>query len=298
MEIAAVVVTFNRLELLKECIESIRNQTYKVNEIFVINNSSNDGTLEWLNLQKDLTVITQENLGGAGGFYTGIRSAYERGYDWIWCMDDDCISGKNALAELMPFLTLNKRAIYNSLVVSKENNNKLAFGLYDSVSNKYIDRVILAKDKLLKGSANFFNGTIVPNEFIKKCGLPLKALFIRGDEYEYFLRAQNNGVEVISVSSSIIYHPSEVSFLIENNLFRYKFLYMNNIKRYYLSRNMVILKRLYRQIKQESVVKKIILDSLCIIFLERTFRNLFCLFEGVFNGIFIELKEIENKENV
>ena len=67
------------MELLKECIQSLRNQTHKLDEIFIINNSSTDGTLEWLNTQTDLTVITQENSGSAGGQYTGIKTAYEKG---------------------------------------------------------------------------------------------------------------------------------------------------------------------------------------------------------------------------
>jgi len=54
-KIAAVVVTYNRLELLKQCIDSIKNQTRKPDEIIVVNNSSTDGTLEWLNPNKDLT---------------------------------------------------------------------------------------------------------------------------------------------------------------------------------------------------------------------------------------------------
>ena len=96
-KIAAVVVTYNRLALLQECITSLRNQTRKLDEIIVVNNSSTDGSFEWLNLQNDLAVITQENSGSAGGQHTGIKTAYEHGHDWIWCMDDDCIASKNAL---------------------------------------------------------------------------------------------------------------------------------------------------------------------------------------------------------
>lgn len=77
-KIAAVVVTFNRLELLKKCVESLRNQTHKLDEILIINNSSTDGTLDWLNQQNDLTVISQENSGSAGGQFTGIKTAYEK----------------------------------------------------------------------------------------------------------------------------------------------------------------------------------------------------------------------------
>ncbi|MBK6915081.1 MAG: glycosyltransferase [Ignavibacteriales bacterium] len=101
MKITAVVVTYNRLELLKQCIESIRNQTQKLDKIIVVNNDSIDGTFEWLNSQEDITHINQKNLGGAGGFYTGIKTAYNNGFDWIWCMDDDGLPEINALENLL-----------------------------------------------------------------------------------------------------------------------------------------------------------------------------------------------------
>jgi len=64
--IAAVVVTYNRLTLLKKCIASIKKQTRKIDKIIVINNGSTDQTGDWLKKEKGLTVITQGNLGGAG----------------------------------------------------------------------------------------------------------------------------------------------------------------------------------------------------------------------------------------
>ncbi|MEJ7665194.1 MAG: glycosyltransferase [Hymenobacter sp.] len=76
--IAAVLVTYNRIADLKICLDSLRRQTRPLNRIFVINNGSTDGTAEWLATQTDLAVTTQANLGGAGGFATGIQTGYER----------------------------------------------------------------------------------------------------------------------------------------------------------------------------------------------------------------------------
>lgn len=42
--IAAVFVTYNRLSLLKECIQALIAQTYPLDKIIVVNNSSTDGT--------------------------------------------------------------------------------------------------------------------------------------------------------------------------------------------------------------------------------------------------------------
>ena len=68
---AVVVVTRNRLELLKTCVAALRGQTRQPDEIIVVDNDSNDGTAEWLAAQKNLTVVRQQNTGGAGGFYEG-----------------------------------------------------------------------------------------------------------------------------------------------------------------------------------------------------------------------------------
>ena len=39
-----VVVTYNRLDLLKECVQAIRKQSYPVSHFFIIDNCSTDGT--------------------------------------------------------------------------------------------------------------------------------------------------------------------------------------------------------------------------------------------------------------
>ena len=64
MKIIAVVVTFNRFELLKKTISCLR-ATPQLNAIVVVNNDSTDGTATWLDNQQDLTVIHQQNVGGA-----------------------------------------------------------------------------------------------------------------------------------------------------------------------------------------------------------------------------------------
>ena len=55
-KIIAIVVTYNRCELLKRCIEYLNNQVLKPDEILVINNGSTDGTSEML---KELKVTVQ-----------------------------------------------------------------------------------------------------------------------------------------------------------------------------------------------------------------------------------------------
>ena len=76
MNIIAVVVTYNRMELLKRNIRCLQ-QNKPISSIVIVNNGSTDGTTEWLAAQEGLTIINQTNVGGAGGFYTGIQYAYQ-----------------------------------------------------------------------------------------------------------------------------------------------------------------------------------------------------------------------------
>ena len=73
-KVIAVIVTYNRKELLKECIEELtKNQEI---DFMIIDNASTDGTADMVkNYTSDklFYVNTGENLGGAGGFNFGIK---------------------------------------------------------------------------------------------------------------------------------------------------------------------------------------------------------------------------------
>ena len=106
MKIAAVVVTYNRCDCLKQCVPALKAQTV-LSDIIIVDNGSTDGTKAYLDtLAKDITVIHQDNLGGAGGFYTGTKYAFDKGYDWIWMMDDDGLPDKFQLENLISVATV------------------------------------------------------------------------------------------------------------------------------------------------------------------------------------------------
>jgi rhamnopyranosyl-N-acetylglucosaminyl-diphospho-decaprenol beta-1,3/1,4-galactofuranosyltransferase len=204
--VAAVVVTYNRLADLKKCLDSLRQQTQALDAIFVINNGSTDGTDEWLATQTDLTVTTQANLGGAGGFATGIDTAYKAGYTWLWCMDDDCLAAPDALARLLASPNLGP-CVKNSMSVSVNSRDELAFFI-DRPNRSYRKVTDMTDVELVYGVAFFFNGTLIHSEVVKAIGIPDKALFIWGDEVEYMTRAQKMGFPIVTVPSSVFYHPA------------------------------------------------------------------------------------------
>jgi rhamnopyranosyl-N-acetylglucosaminyl-diphospho-decaprenol beta-1,3/1,4-galactofuranosyltransferase len=90
-KICAVVVTFNRKDLLCGCLNSLLLQTRRPDAILVIDNASSDGTRARVEQEfPGIEIVTMPfNGGGAGGFHEGIKRAHQAGFDWIWVMDDD-----------------------------------------------------------------------------------------------------------------------------------------------------------------------------------------------------------------
>lgn len=110
--VASVIVTYNRLEKLKNTIRAYENQRYKPSYIIVVNNASSDGTheflMQWKNTVSDIKKIIlnmDENLGGSGGFYEGQKAAMQLDdADWVMVADDDAYPEEDYLLTIKEYL--------------------------------------------------------------------------------------------------------------------------------------------------------------------------------------------------
>ena len=210
--VCAVVVTYNRKNLLRECLQAIRRQTRRPDHVLVVDNASTDGTAEMLREEfpeVDVLHLTK-NEGGAGGFHEGMKKAYKMGFDWIWVMDDDGCPLPNTLEALIN-LRESRFLFRGCLVCSKENPSILAFGLPDRKGN-FLERVQevyanYGKDGFVDGFANPFNGVLLHRQVVEKIGLPNREFFIWGDEVEYFLRAKKANIGIATIISAQFIHP-------------------------------------------------------------------------------------------
>ncbi len=208
--IAVVVVTYNRLDLLKKSVAKLFQQTKEFDKLIIVNNGSTDGTKEWLKelFQKNdkLIVVTQENLGSSGGQYTGFKVAYEFGFEWIWEMDDDVSARENCLEKL--FNERQENLILAPLRYNSEGkvfyNEVKSYNLsnpFKSFWNEKISEKDLSK-KLIPVQGITFEGSFFHRSLIEKIGLPEKYFFLYGDDTEYFLRARKAGYEIYILTTA------------------------------------------------------------------------------------------------
>lgn len=232
-KVAAVVVTYNRKKLLKLCIEKLLHQTFNT-DIIVIDNMSTDGTHEMLKSLIDNNKIiyhsTGKNIGGAGGFYEGIKLAYKLNYEYFWLMDDDCIPTENSLNQLMK--------------ADKELHSKYGFLCSKVIwSDGNICKMNIPKTSIRNKNTDFDShqvpiqmGTFVSfltrREVVEKVGLPIKEFFIWGDDLEYSYRISRKYPAYL-INDSVVLHKTannEGSNIASDNfqrINRYKLAYRN-----------------------------------------------------------------------
>lgn len=204
--VAAVIVTYNRLRQLKDCIRAVETQTLPPDMIFIVNNASTDSTAQYLHDRVNViptTIINMtRNEGGAGGFAKGIQTAHDTGlYDGYWVMDDDGIPDTDCLKKLMAHF--GESEFLAPIVLSIEDSERLAFTnewTYTQVKNKF-------KKGYMRCWANPFNGVFFSQKAVQIAGVPKKEMFIWGDEVEYANRLKSYGIQPITYTDAIHKHP-------------------------------------------------------------------------------------------
>jgi len=211
MTVYTVVVTYNRLNLLKEGIEAIKCQTSTIDKIVVVNNGSTDGTKQWLSEQEGLVVINQDNVGGAGGFHTGVKYAYEDGAEWIWMMDDDVAPEPECLAELLMHREFSKCMH----PLKKFQDNKLyVWGEYLEIEKNYMFHLTQCQcenKNIFYVNCGCFEGMLIHSEIVAKIGYPDSRFFIAGDDTIYgYLANQFTNVCVVNSAKMIRARSSKI----------------------------------------------------------------------------------------
>lgn len=243
IKICAVIVTYNRKKELSLNLKQLKLQTYPFDKIIIIDNHGNDDTLEYLkkiDLYDDSIeyIYLDENIGGAGGFSYGLKVAYEKGYGWIYLMDDDGRPyNENTLANITEYINKNEfdfndKYFLNSLVTC--DGERLSFTI---CGKDYINE-LSPKNGVIAGDANPFNGTMLSKGLVKNIGLPNSDFFIKGDEVDYLLRAQKNGAKILTICDSLYYHPTPFKEKRKRFVFwRMYFFVESPWKEYYSMRN-------------------------------------------------------------
>ena len=242
--ILTIIVTYNRKDLLSECLTAI-NSSQEKTDVLVVDNNSTDGTKEMIeNLKpnfetKLIHINTGANLGGAGGYNYGVREAIKLSasaahkYKYFYLMDDDTIIKPDALKVLIDtahklndeFGFLSSKALWKDGSICKTNVQRKA------VARRINDFVSL----LVEVDYASFVSLLIKEEDAIALGLPIKEFFIWSDDLEYTRRFSRKNKSYL-VNDSIVIHKCAENIGVDitrekdlKRIERYKYIYRNDV---------------------------------------------------------------------
>lgn len=208
MSVAAVVVSFNRLDYLKKCLAALEGQTHQLDEIIVVENGSTDGSADYVRLNHPSITLfeTGANLGGAGGFAWGIELALQHGHTFAWLMDDDAEPHRNALAPLLKAMESEPRPSFAAPLV-EDVAGEVVMGNLPTVSTDATAQLAAQKLGGIALAHTTFVGVLIDLRLAAAMPLPYADFFIWFDDVEYTKRLAQFSFGIHVVDARMI-HPN------------------------------------------------------------------------------------------
>lgn len=216
-DIGIVICNYNKCEYVLQCIDSVLNSTYQGFEIFVVDNASVDDSVKKIRKKFGLKVhiiVNEENLGGSGGFNTGIRKVLEQGYKYIMCVDNDIIMAPDNIEMLYGFLEeYSDVGIVGSKICRMDEKNRLQeLGAdidFDMCNIKPHFKNCLDNEELPEVQYCDYVpacSLMIRTEVVYKIGLMPEENFIYWDDMEWGYLAKLAGYRVAAYRDAKVYH--------------------------------------------------------------------------------------------
>lgn len=211
--VVAVVVAWNRQDLMVQALDGLASQTRAPEAVVVIDNASTDDSRAIAKAHPvvDEVVTMPENMGGAGGFAAGIARAVNHwDADFVWIMDDDTVPTETALAALLDARDRypGQPAILASKAVWTDGrehpmNRPRPRPLLDPKIARHAEEIGARPIR----TASFVS-IMIDRRAIDEDGLPIADYFLWNDDFEYTARLLRKRIGLY-VPASVVVHKTK-----------------------------------------------------------------------------------------
>lgn len=272
-KIGIVICNFNKADKVLECIQCVLESKFQDFDIYVVDNASIDNSVKMINEKygdKVNLIVNEENLGGSGGFNKGLRTAYDKGYEYLMCIDNDAMLDENAVGNLYYFLEEHEEVgMAGSKIYHLENPDYIQqFG--QEIDFEYFCTVVPHLNMYEDGSMPDFLyvdsvaacSLMIRRSTIDKIGFMPEENFLYWDDTEWCYLCNKAGMKVASVGNSMALHAMGA----KNEV-------VNTFPTYYAWRNWI---RFFAKYTEEKRLPK-----MAEVFLGSIFQ---VVYEGLHNG--------------
>lgn len=228
MKISVIIATWNKKDLLTDCLNSLKKQTYKNFEIIIVDNCSKDKTVGFIRkyYPEVKTISLKRNFGFSVAVNKGIRACHS---DYIILLNNDTITDKNFVKYLFESLEKDKKNKYcgcTAKIVDYSNRNILASAgdFMNDVGQSFPRGLSESVDKfnkteevfLITGGASIFRKSV-----FEKIGYFDEDYFFSGEDSDWCFRAQLAGHKFLYEPKAIIFHHQKATSKIMSKKINY-----------------------------------------------------------------------------
>lgn len=217
-KVTAVIVNWNRKADIIALLDSLLSLAYGNISIVVVDNASTDDSVAAIKAHPlEVTILENPiNLGGTGGFNTGLSYALDH-YDqkYIWLLDNDAIVTPEALSSLVLCLEHDSSiAIAGSKILNKQDPSFIV------ETGARIDWRTASVIPVNRNVTNFSDApalfdveyvaicsALVRSSAIRQVGIMDERYFLLWDDMDWGVSFCRAGYRIVAVNDSIIYHP-------------------------------------------------------------------------------------------
>lgn len=215
--IGIVVCNFNKADYVKVCLDSIFASDVNNFDVYVVDNASTDESVEMIRREfgdKVKLLINEKNLGGSGGFNTGLREVLKKDYEYLMCVDNDIRMEKDTIRTLYEFLERNKDVgMVGSKICFMDDPERI------QTYGATIDFETYGVHDLHRGCLNDHQlpevqycdyvpacSLMARVDVVKEVGIMPEDNFIYWDDMEWGYRFNLAGYKVAAITASNVYH--------------------------------------------------------------------------------------------
>ena len=228
-KVAIIIVNYNGLEYLSDCLTSLKNLDYPKEDykIFFVDNASADDSVNFVshNFSQVEIIVNKENLGFAEGNNVALRKALAENFDYLVLINQDTISEPDFLKKLVAAAESDKQiaAVQPRIMLypDKDKVNSLGnsihylgFGFSSGGYQKFDGNLEPKEIAYASGAAVLFK-----KEALEKVGLFDPDFFMYHEDLDLGWRLRMAGYKILVVPSAVIFHKYQFSKSIQKYYF-------------------------------------------------------------------------------
>lgn len=235
-KIVTIVVTYNGIKWIDECLNSVLNSSIPI-VLLVVDNNSSDGTVEYIKAIFPNVILLEQNinLGFGKANNLGISYAIKQNADFVFLLNQDAFVDKNTIEKLAE-MSLNKPEFGILSSVQLDYTGKLLenyffrFMVSDSSRTFYSDFVLKNELKAIY-EIDFIQAAawLLPINTIKTIGGFDPIFFHYGEDDNYCQRVLFHNLKIGVVPEVFIRHDSNKPVVEDLKLFSER--YFNDFKK-------------------------------------------------------------------